>query len=197
MSASLRDQLLGMGLARPQPEKSDKPKKHPRKPRKRQDATARSAASSTAKPKASDQAKAAPASAKAAKKSRPKPTPGVPSPEDLRRKQVKAEIKALIEANSLNDWHGEIAYNYQIGERIKQLLINDEARQKLIDGQLSITRLNRITHVVPSPLKDDILALNAQWLFITGGQSSGDEASEGSVADDPYADYAVPDDIVW
>ena len=109
------------------------------------------------------------------------------------RKQVKAEIKSLIEPASIKDYAGEIPYNFVLGNKVRQLFVNKSAQEKLSSGETVITRLNGNTHVIPAELASSILKLNPDWAIVDNTQS--DKPADQSK--DDYGDYEVPDDLTW
>lgn len=108
-----------------------------------------------------------------------------------KRKQIKSEIKAIIDANKVEDTKGETPHSYVVGKRIKQMFITEELRNKLVAGELVITRLNGATFLIPAEKGEQIKTLNPDWVVIT---PASDNASD---IDDDYADFQVPDDLQW
>lgn len=112
-----------------------------------------------------------------------------------KKKAVKAAIKKLIEDNRVTHT-GSNAYSYQLGNRVRQLFVNDECRQKLGRGELVITRLNGNTHLVGPETGKEILDLNPDWMVIMPRENdTQDDRRDGD--DDDYGDYKVPDDLIW
>lgn len=110
--------------------------------------------------------------------------------EQERRKAAKREIQALIEAHAIKDFAGEHAWHYQVDARIRQAFVSESVRQRLVDGQLVLTRLNGASYVIPSDTGEAILAINPDWVVFRQRTSSDD-------GDGEYADFPVPDDLQW
>jgi len=106
------------------------------------------------------------------------------------RKRIKAQIKAIIDADKLDEIKGDFSHSYVVGKRIKQLFVNEATRKQLVNGELVITRLNGATFIVPLTTGDKIKQLNPDWVVIKPAESSDDESGD-------YADYQVPDDLQW
>ncbi|HBR97931.1 MAG TPA: hypothetical protein DD979_11215 [Gammaproteobacteria bacterium] len=170
MNSSLRDQLINAGFTEKKPQRktrkktTSKSRKHPR---------AQAAAPRT------------------------KETPATPTAEQTaeiaERKRIKAEIKALIEANHEKEIKGERAYSYILGNRVKQLFITDAAHEKLSKRELAITRLNGATYLIPVAIADQVRALNPEWAIVL----APDETEKPQAGDDDYAEYTIPDDLQW
>jgi len=107
------------------------------------------------------------------------------------RKRVKGEIKAIIDECKVDNTKGEVAHSYLIGKRIKQMFISEEAKAKVVSGELVITRLNGSTFLVPADAGVRIKNLNSDWVVITPSSDGSDDI------DDEYADFQVPDDLQW
>jgi uncharacterized protein YaiL (DUF2058 family) len=106
------------------------------------------------------------------------------------RKAVKGKIKTLIEAVQIKEFAGETVYRFTLQNRIRELHVAEAIRVQLIDGTLTITRLNGTTRLVPSAIITQIQALNPNWAIVSSTSTSSD--TEGG-----YDDFPVPDDIVW
>lgn len=108
------------------------------------------------------------------------------------KKALKQKIKTLIESNCVKDYAGPESYGFLVGTRVRQLFVKEEHRAQLSKGELVITRLNGDTYLVPPETGKDILALNPQWAVF-----SNSDSDEKPDADGDYADYQVPDDLIW
>lgn len=108
------------------------------------------------------------------------------------RKRIKAEIKAIIEAEKLEKTSGELVHSYLVGKRIKQLYVSEAIHKQLVAGELVITRLNGSTYLVPAETGVRVQALNPDWVVIGPAAEHGTDND-----DDEYADYQVPDDLKW
>ncbi len=166
MSDSLREQMLRAGF-----KETTKPK--PKQNKKNASQPKRNKANNRAGPSSLERANIAEREAIAEKK------------------RIKAEIKAIIEADKIEKTSGETAHSYIVGKRIKQMFVTDEIQAKLVSGELVITRLNGSTYLVPAETGERVRGLNPDWVIIKPGEeNAGDE-------DDEYADYRVPDDLKW
>jgi len=111
--------------------------------------------------------------------------------EALERKAIQAQIRQLIELNRLPRDEGTVGYNFQDGTAVKKLFVSDEMHDRLARGLLAIVRLDDGYEVIPSVVAEKIRLRDAACLV--GDATPRREAGE----DDPYADYKVPDDLMW
>ncbi|MDA0149876.1 DUF2058 domain-containing protein [Vibrio sp. LaRot3] len=107
-------------------------------------------------------------------------------------KEIKAQIKQLIEMNKIDLKDGEIKYNFTDGTLVKVLYVEELVQTQLAKGILSIARYEEGYVVIPSAVANKI-AQRDEETIIELNTSSSDEIDE----DDPYADFVVPDDLMW
>jgi len=111
--------------------------------------------------------------------------------EEAERKALHAQIKQIVETHRLTDTEGDIPFNFTDGSRIKRLYLKREIQEQVINGTLSIVRQGGRYHLLRPDAAEMIRERNAASVI---SLSTGAEATD---ADDPYADYKVPDDLIW
>lgn len=174
MSDSLRDQLLQAGFKKPAKEPAKKQSNRGQAKRKQSQAV-QSSRPQTSKHTAREPQKSPKALADTA---------------TAERKAVKEKIKTLIEEVQIKEFAGEAVYRFTLQNRIRELHVAEAIRTQLVDGSLTITRLNGTTRLVPSDAVKEIRALNPNWAVVSS-------TSVNSDTEDGYDDFPVPDDIVW
>ncbi|MDF2154631.1 DUF2058 domain-containing protein [Vibrio sp. CAU 1672] len=107
-------------------------------------------------------------------------------------KEIQSQIKQLIEMNMLNLKDGEIKYNFADGTLVKSLYVDELVREQLIKGVLAIARHGEGYAVIPSVVANKI-SQRDQDVIIEQKEADSDTIAE----DDPYADFVVPDDLMW
>ena len=86
---------------------------------------------------------------------------------------------------------------YTDGSRIKRLYLSDNQRQKVVNGTLAITRKGGKHQLIPVDVARKIIERNAEYpIFILGGVDTPAQEAK-SDPDDPYAEYKIPDDLMW
>lgn len=108
------------------------------------------------------------------------------------QKEIAAQVKQLIQANQLDLKGGDIKYNFTDGNLIKFVYVTTLLRQQLLNGLLSIARFEDGYVVIPSIVAKKVALRDQEAIVDT--QTSKEEIPE---EDDPYADYVVPDDLMW
>jgi hypothetical protein len=109
------------------------------------------------------------------------------------KKQLLAQVKQLIEQNKqIRDEDG-VAYRFNDDNKVKTLYVSEAMRAQLISGKLAIVKLGKSYEVVSADVAKKISERDVNSVLVHN------EVVTISVeqADDPYAAYAVPDDLMW
>lgn len=107
------------------------------------------------------------------------------------QKAAQAEIRQLIETHRLplSD-RAELRYNFVHGTTIRHLYLDQKQVDQLARGQLRIAVLDNRYHLIPSDIVERIEARVTDVVLPRPVDDTPDP-------DDPYADYAIPDDLMW
>ncbi len=107
------------------------------------------------------------------------------------RKGLAAQIKQLINMNTIAA-AGDQAFNFTDGKHIKRMYVDKAQAERLSAGVLAIAKQGNKYVLVPSTVADKIVERDQSSVIFRA------EKIHSSVAeDDPYADYQVPDDLMW
>jgi uncharacterized protein YaiL (DUF2058 family) len=109
------------------------------------------------------------------------------------RKAIAAQIRQLIELNRQSRQSAEIPYNFSDGKHIKKLFVNTEMQAHLAGGKLAIVKLGESYEIVPGPVAEKIGQRDPGSVILRNEASGAVEDAD----DDPYADYKIPDDLMW
>lgn len=107
------------------------------------------------------------------------------------RQAIQAQIRQLVETNLLSRAGGEVSYQFADNGKVKRLLVTETQRGQLSRGQLAIVRLGGQYELVTLPVAEKIRARDERCLV------SRNEAKVENNDDDAYAEYKVPDDLMW
>ncbi|WP_396464261.1 DUF2058 domain-containing protein [Edwardsiella sp. A.80236] len=113
-------------------------------------------------------------------------------------KEIKAQVKQLIEMNRISLKKGDIDFNFTDGNLIKKITLDKLTHSQLVNGRLAIARLAIDTNgateyaVIPASVADKIAQRDAESIVLHSALSQ-----EAQDEDDPYADFKVPDDLMW
>lgn len=106
-------------------------------------------------------------------------------------KAIQAQIRQLISLN-LQARNGDTAYNFTDGTKVKSLYASAQQVEQLSRGLLAIVRLDDNYELVPAAIAEKIAARDESVVV-----SQAAKATDGPEEDDPYADYVIPDDLMW
>lgn len=111
--------------------------------------------------------------------------------EKAERRARFAEIRQLVEQHQVPRVESDDFYNFQDGTNIRRVPVNAELRSRLIAGELAIARCEGRYAFVPAAVGQRIRERVERALI------HWNDPAKKPDADDPYKDYAVPDDLVW
>ena len=111
---------------------------------------------------------------------------------EAEHKAISAQIKQLIETHRIDDGGGDVIYNFTDANVIKRLHVSAQSHKHLISTHLAIAKLGDRYELVPLPVAEKIKQRDEQCIILCE-PSTEVEPSEN----DPYADYEIPDDLMW
>lgn len=177
MSNSLKDQLLKAGLVKKNDVKKQAKKKAPQvakknrnKPSEHTLRTQRAMLDKAKKDKKLNETKKA----------------------EALRKAIFAQIKQLVNGSKVDRKSGETPYNFTFSKKVKTIYVTSEQHAQLSKDQLVIIALgDDLFELVPKVVANKIAERDAARV-VKNKQSTATPAE-----DDPYADFEIPDDLMW
>ena len=112
--------------------------------------------------------------------------------EKAEQKAIQAQIIQLITLNRIDRQQGDIAYQFSDGSKIKKIYVTGQLQADLVRGRLAIARLGDAYELLPAAAAEKIMQRDQQVIVMLN-QGAVVEVDE----DDPYADYQIPDDLMW
>ena len=112
--------------------------------------------------------------------------------EEAERKAIVAQIIQLIETNRVEDRDGDVVYNFTDSNVVKRIFVSEMIHKHLSSGYLFIAKLADSYELVPSVVAEKIKQRDASCII---GAERPIEVDSNE--DDPYADYTIPDDLIW
>ena len=111
--------------------------------------------------------------------------------EKAEQKARAAQVKQLIEHSRLPKLNSEDYYNFVDDKKVKRLAVNNLMRDKLSRGSLAIVRHGGGYEVIPREAALKIQERDPRRIVLLN------TPTEAAEADDPYAAYQIPDDLMW
>ncbi len=111
--------------------------------------------------------------------------------EKAQQKAIAGQILQLIASHRIAR-SGDVAYQFVDGGKIKKMLVSERLQRQLARGQIAIVKDRDSYQLIPAPIAAKIAERDAQAIVVlhTGETQELEE-------DDPYADYPIPDDLMW
>jgi uncharacterized protein YaiL (DUF2058 family) len=109
-----------------------------------------------------------------------------------RQREVAAQVRQLVSRNKIERKPGDddIPFNFRNKDKIKRLYVSPEQHKQISAGKLKIVNDNGAFELVPPAIAEKIRERNPSLVIDLPEE-------EQPAADDPYADYKVPDDLMW
>ena len=114
---------------------------------------------------------------------------------EAEKKALLAQIRQLVEQNKQAKGEGDTPYNFVDLGKVKRLYVSDQNRQRIIAGQLTIVRLEKDYELVPPETAEKIKARLADCVVVQNEPKR--QAVTETSPDDPYAQFQIPDDLIW
>ena len=111
---------------------------------------------------------------------------------EAEKKAIVAQIKQLIQSNRVDRKDCEVAYNFTDGTAVKKINVNDEIQRLLGIGRLAIVKADDRYDVVPFPVAEKIASRDDSFVVVLN-----EKTAEAVDEDDPYAEFQIPDDLMW
>lgn len=112
--------------------------------------------------------------------------------EAMQLKAVQAQIRQMIELNRLTHKDGEVAYNFKDEKKVKKIYVNEGIHKDLSVGRLAIVKLDEGYEIIPEQVAAKIAQRDESFILVCN-----DRSEEVVDEDDPYADFKIPDDLMW
>ncbi|MCK5444041.1 MAG: DUF2058 domain-containing protein [Rhodospirillaceae bacterium] len=180
MGNSLQDQLLKMGIADDAQAKKIKSEKRKQTKQQRKN-----------KVEIVDQKKLLVEKATAEKKERDRQL-NQQKKVDAEQKAVVAQIKQLIETNRLLTGDEEIPYNFIENNIVKNIYVSEVIRDQIGRGKAAIVKMGDRYEVVPAAIAEKIHIRDENRVILQNDRQHDDQKE-----DDLYANYQIPDDLMW
>ena len=111
--------------------------------------------------------------------------------------ELAAQARQII-ADKTVPRTGEIEYRFTADGAIRTLLVDEALRKQLASGALVIARQGDRYELLPRTAGDKVRERDASLVVLDHGQAAGNEAAVSTSEDDAYyAQFQVPDDLVW
>ncbi len=114
---------------------------------------------------------------------------------EAEQKAIAAQVIQIIKMNSINMRTGEnaLSYNFTDNAKIKTIDVSKKNKDLISRGSLAIAKIDEDYYLIPASAAEKIKQRDDQAIVLFNDNNSDQNQDE----DDPYADYKVPDDLMW
>ena len=114
-----------------------------------------------------------------------------------RTAELRAQARQIIQDRKVPRT-GEGEYRFTADGAIRTVLVSEDLRKKLSSGALVIARLDDRYELLPRVAADKVRERDPGMIVLDHGQEAGNEAASATSEDDAYyAQFKVPDDLIW
>ena len=113
--------------------------------------------------------------------------------QQLLAKEQHLRIKQILEHHQLTNVAGDVEYNYTFGSKIKKLALDAKTHKALVNGRLALCGLEDKTYLVTFETAEKLAELDEHIILVQNEKIQSDVVDD----EDPYADYQIPDDLMW
>ena len=114
--------------------------------------------------------------------------------QEAEQRAISAQIRQLIEMNRQPKGKGEIAYHFTHNNKVTHLYVDERQQRQLANGLLAIVMLDGQYEIVPGSVSEKIALRDESYLIYS---NKGKQDAPAVEEDDPYAEFQVPDDLMW
>ncbi|MEO6699364.1 MAG: DUF2058 domain-containing protein [Paraperlucidibaca sp.] len=111
-------------------------------------------------------------------------------------KAVGAQIRQLIEMHQIDRSGGDQPYQFADGTKVRKLWLRPAQLDQVARGQIAIVRVGALSStefaLVPTAIAEKIAQRDSARVVLKVQRQA-----QVVVDDDPYADYPIPDDLMW
>lgn len=107
-------------------------------------------------------------------------------------KSAHGKVKQMIQQLHITDFAGALSFNYVLDNKVKTLAVDQPSYNALTKGQIGLCVLEGKSYVMPGVAIDKIRAVDEAYVLVLN-ENTATEVDD----DDPYADFQIPDDLMW
>lgn len=111
--------------------------------------------------------------------------------QEAENKAIVAQIKQLIELNQQEVGEDEVQYNFSDQNKIKRIHVSKTVHQHISQGKLAIVKLLEVYYLVPAIIAEKVKTRDESYIIV---HNLNEQQTDG---DEEYADYQIPDDLMW
>jgi len=109
-------------------------------------------------------------------------------------KALDAQVRQLIDTHKIVREEGDEPYRFTDNKNVKTVYFAAGQHKKIISGQIAIIAFEEDKYMlIPGDIAEKVLQKKPSVVMVYNKSATTEEQD----ADDPYADYEIPDDLMW
>ena len=108
-------------------------------------------------------------------------------------KEQGLRIKQILVHHQIKNVSGYNEYNYTFANKIKKLSLDSVTHKALVNGRLSLCGLDETSYLVTRETAEKLAELDPTVVLVQNDKMVDEQVDN----EDPYADYQIPDDLMW
>ena len=114
--------------------------------------------------------------------------------QQLAIRAAHGKLIQMIAQHCEKDYQGELDYHFTYENKVKRIAVTPSIQQGLIKGSFAICVLNEEFYLINKEAAEKLRAIDESVLVALHDQTDNSAENE---EDDPYAEFAIPDDLMW
>ena len=114
--------------------------------------------------------------------------------QELAARAAHGKLIQMIAQHCEKDYQGELDYHFTYDNKVKRIAVTPKIQQGLIKGSFAICVLNDEFYLINKEAAEKLRAIDESVLVALHDQSQNEAQTD---EDDPYAEFAIPDDLMW
>jgi len=114
--------------------------------------------------------------------------------QQLAIRAAHGKLIQMIAQHCEKDYQGELDYHFTYQNKVKRIAVTPSIQQGLIKGSFAICVLNEEFYLINKEAAEKLRAIDESVLVALHDQTNNSDQTE---EDDPYAEFAIPDDLMW
>ncbi len=114
--------------------------------------------------------------------------------QQLAIRAAHGKLIQMIAQHCEKDYQGELDYHFTYENKVKRIAVTPSIQQGLIKGSFAICVLNEEFYLINKEAAEKLRAIDESVLVALHDQTDNSDQNE---EDDPYAEFAIPDDLMW
>lgn len=112
--------------------------------------------------------------------------------EEAQQRAISAQVRQLVMAHRLPRERGDAPYQFTDDRKIQKIYVMPPMVDQLARGQLAVVHGDNGYEVVPANIAARIQERSPETVVVLHQRDKNTPPE-----DDPYADYPIPDDLMW